>query len=195
MIRNLHTFEDSWWDGPERFQWVNRNAISQVQNEDLFKFIKLFAPIQYGLHIGGRYKDGGKRSNWESEKKPYTVLLNLKDICDVYADAAHLPYKDEIFGYIVSFHTFEHIKGNPLDILKEWFRVLVPGGLMSLTMPNKDLFLHNSDVIDDGKAAYHEMAPIEFYNLIQGLNDNIELILFNSRDNNFDFDVIMRKKI
>ena len=40
MIRNPHTLEDSWWDGPERFQFVNRNVIAYIQNEDLFKFTK-----------------------------------------------------------------------------------------------------------------------------------------------------------
>ena len=116
----------------------------------------------------------------------------------VYGFSSNSQFEDETFGYIVSFHTFEHIAGDPLEILKEWVRVLVPGGLLVIIIPDKRHFLHNSEVTENGKAAYHEMEPKELYALVMNYNfDNkdkkAEVLLFNSRKNNFDFDIIIRK--
>lgn len=192
MIRNPHTLEISWWDGPERFQYVNRNVISQVQNEDLFKFVKLFAPSRIGLHIGGS-KEKGKRSNWHLEEVPYAFVLNVDKnaLPDVLARAERLPFHDETFGFIVSFHTFEHIRGEPLETLKEWLRVLIPHGLIAFSMPDRNYFQHNKDVAEDGRAAYYEMTPDELLSIVQKLDT--EILLFNKRKNNFDFDIILKR--
>jgi SAM-dependent methyltransferase len=193
MIRNPHTLDDSWWDGAERFEYVNRNIISKIQNEDLFKFTKLFSPISRGLHMGGTRKSG-KRSNWFLEKEPLSILLNLNyetspDIC---ARAEHLPFKDETFGYIVSFHVIEHIKGDLLNTFKEWLRVLVPNGIISASLPSKKYFSHNPDNKKDGEYACNEMYPEDLLNIFEKLN--VDILLFNSRENNFDFDFLVRKK-
>lgn len=190
MIRNPHTLEDSWWDGPERFQWVNRNVISQVQHEDLYKFLKTFAPNKMGLDVGGVLYES-VRSSWSLEEAPFSLKLNLKDPADINARAENLPFPDETFGYIVSFHTFEHIKGEPQETVKEWLRVLVPGGLLGIVMPDKRHFLHNPEVTNEGAAAYHEMEPKEVLELFSGLD--AEILLFDTRKNNFDFEIVGRK--
>ena len=196
MIRNPHTLEDSWWDGPERFQYVNRNVIAYIQNEDLFKFTKTFAPKQYGLHIGGWVKDKGiiGRANWIDELEPLTLLLDIdkNKKTDIYADAKCLPFPDGSLGYIVSFHVFEHIKEDLNKVLQEWLRVLMPGGLLALSMPDKRCFLHDPAQVEEGRAAYHEMTPAEAIRLFKDLN--VDILLFNSRNNNFDFDILVRKK-
>lgn len=190
MIRNPHTLEDSWWDGPERFQWVNRNVISQVQHEDFYKFLKTFAPNKMGLDIGGvLYED--VRSSWSLEQKPFSLKLNLKDSADINARAENIPFPDETFGYIVSFHTFEHIKGEPQETVKEWLRVLAPSGLLGIVMPDKRHFLHNPEVVNEGAAAYHEMEPKELLELFSGLG--VDILLFDTRQNNFDFEIVVRK--
>lgn len=188
--RNPHTLEDSWWDGPSRFQWVNRNVVSIIQHEDLYKFVKAFAPNKYGLDIGG----GGKpRSSWELEEKPFSFKLNLDEGSDICARAENLPFKDRTLGYIVSFHTVEHIKGDLFLVFQEWLRVLASNGLIGIVIPNKKFFLHNPEVREDGLTTYHEMEPSELY-LIFKKFDNIEILLFNTRENNFDFDIVIRKR-
>ena len=191
MIRNPHTLEDSWWDGPQRFQWVNRNVITLVQHEDLNKFLKFFAPKRLGLDIGGAFW-GTTRSTWSNEREPFTIKLNLVDSADVQARAENLPFLDETIGYIVSFHTFEHIKGEPRETLREWLRVLVPGGLMGIVMPDKRHFIHDLAIKEEGAVAYREMEPKEFPELFKDLN--AEILFFDSRENNFDFDIVVRKK-
>jgi SAM-dependent methyltransferase len=193
MIRNPHTLDDDWWDGDERFECVNRNIISKVQSEDLFKFTKIFAPISSGLHIGGNIKDN-KRSNWCLEEEPLSLLLNLNEnlLSDVCARAENLPFKDKTFGYIVSFHTIEHIKGDLLETFNEWLRVLVNNGLISGSLPNKKYFKHNPENTKDGEYACKEMYPENLLDILKQLN--VDILLFNSRKNNFDFDFVVRKK-
>ena len=84
MIRNPHTLEDSWWDGPERFQFINRNVASSVQTENMFKYLKMFSPKGIKIDIGGSYLTNGKPSSWSSEDKPYMLKENmLPDGCDI----------------------------------------------------------------------------------------------------------------
>jgi len=193
MIRNPHTFEDTWWDGCERFQFVNRNVIAQIQHEDLYKFIKLFAPNKFGIDIGGETTNKKSRSTWQQEQEPLSLKVNIKqNAADVYARAEKLPFEDETIGYIVSFHTVEHIKGDLFLTFQEWLRVLVPNGLIGIVMPNKKYFLHNPEVKNEGDAAYHEMEPLELYSIFKKFN-NIEILLFNSVENNFDCDIVIKK--
>ena len=191
LHRNPHSSDESWWDGPERFEYVNRNVVSKIQNEDLFKFIKILAPSKIGLNIGGLLKSG-KRSNYCDEKPTYTKLLNIIEPCDIIARAEKLPFEDNSIGYIVSFHTLEHISGDIKDILSEWVRVLVPGGLIGISMPDKRYFLHDSNNTKDGVYAYNEMSPDELITICKELN-NVKVLLFDDRKNNFDFDLIIRK--
>ena len=196
-IKNKHTQQDSWWDGPDRFQNVNRNCASQIQNEDLFKFVKAFSPTDLGLHIGGQMKNGINSVN-KVQMHPYAVTLNIDNTTsspDIYARAENLPFKDESIGYVISFHVLEHIKGGPYNALSEWKRVLVPGGIIGLAMPDRRYFTHNNEENpEDGKVAYCEMNPselIEICNKITG----VKVLLFNNRLNNFDFDLILKKEI
>ena len=56
-------------------------------------------------------------------------------------------FKDKSINWLVSSHTLEHIwhpKGI-LGVLKEWIRVMKIGGLIAITVPSKDFFLHNND--------------------------------------------------
>ena len=193
MIRNPHALDDSWWDGPERFEYVNRNIISKTQSEDLFKFTKIFAPIQRGLHIGGTKKNN-KRSNWSLEEEPLSILLNLNiDSCpDICARAETLPFKNKTFGYIVSFHVIEHIKGDLIDTFNEFLRVLVSGGLISGSLPSKQYFQHDPKNTKDGEYACNEMYPENLLDILKRLY--VDILLFNSRENNFDFDFVVRKK-
>jgi len=193
MIRNPHTLEDSWWDGPKRFQYINRNVASSIQTEDMFKYLKLFAPDGIMIDIGGSYLSNGKPSSWSAETKPYILKLNiLSDNCDIKNTRAEiLPFQNESVSLIVSAHTVEHIKGDLSATFKEWVRVLKFGGLIGIVMPNKKHFLHNTEVVEDGKKAYHELEPDELLKLFSELP--VEILLFNSRQNNFDFEIIVRK--
>lgn len=53
---------------------------------------------------------------------------------DVFADARHLPFADNSIDAIACFEVLEHVR-DPQAVLSEVARVLVPGGIVNLSMP------------------------------------------------------------
>lgn len=51
------------------------------------------------------------------------------------ADARHLPYEDSSVAEIFSSHLIEHVADTDA-LLAEWFRVLQPGGVLTVRCPN-----------------------------------------------------------
>ena len=60
--------------------------------------------------------------------------LGLDHVCDA---SRQLPFSDDTFSVILASHVLEHIPWTKtLDVLKEWRRVLTPGGLMWIYVPD-----------------------------------------------------------
>lgn len=69
---------------------------------------------------------------------------------DLKADVSCLPFEDESVDWIIAFHILEHFragdyephlanqvnKSTVLEVLKEWKRVLKPGGILELKVPD-----------------------------------------------------------
>jgi phosphatidylethanolamine/phosphatidyl-N-methylethanolamine N-methyltransferase len=55
-------------------------------------------------------------------------------------DATRLTYADGRFDRLIATHVLEHIP-NPVEVLREWNRVVRPGGLMSIVLPCDPGFL------------------------------------------------------
>ncbi len=49
----------------------------------------------------------------------------------------HFPYPDAHFDFVIMCETLEHLNFNPLPVVKEINRVMKPGGLLYLTVPNQ----------------------------------------------------------
>jgi len=62
-----------------------------------------------------------------------------KGLCDVQADAHHLPFKDASINSIRLHHVLEHLE-NPTKALKEAKRVLIAGGILDVRVPNPYTF-------------------------------------------------------
>lgn len=56
---------------------------------------------------------------------------------DIVSDATEIPKPDETFDYVFSSHVLEHTQ-NTIAALKEWLRVLKPGGILFLVLPHGD---------------------------------------------------------
>ncbi len=57
-----------------------------------------------------------------------------------HGDAQYLrEIEDEAFDYVYSSHTLEHMN-DPKIALKNWFRVVKPGGYLILYIPHRDLY-------------------------------------------------------
>lgn len=57
-------------------------------------------------------------------------------LADYYGDAANLPFRDNSLDYVVSSHVLEHT-ANPVAAFAEWYRVLRPGGMIYVVVPDR----------------------------------------------------------
>jgi predicted SAM-dependent methyltransferase len=177
---------EGWWDGPERYQFVNRNPITGAQRDAMFRAIAALAPGSNGWDIGG---PGFEEKEWGIHCKG----LNIVGGKDLTCDAMDLPFEDNSVDYLVSSHTIEHI----IDVKKafnEWVRVLKPGGIMAHKMPDKRYFLHDNANPNhtQPELAPNEMTADEMLELLREI-ENLEILLFNTHQNNFDFEILARK--
>ena len=170
-------FADSAWVGEsliEGIKWALANPamvkarIAQGQ-ADIAKHFTQQAIAQDWKKIFSEKTGGGKHISINSEQKPTRLNLGCGDkILDGYINVdvvesrsgkkpdllcdLHLlkPFADNSVDEILSVHVVEHFwRWEVLDILKEWVRVLKPGGKMILECPNLksacEEFLKNPD--------------------------------------------------
>jgi tetratricopeptide (TPR) repeat protein len=90
-------------------------------------------------------KDGeGKKLNLGCGNKRLDGYVNvdvveIKEVDEVF-DMKQIPYKDETISTISSEHSFEHLSFNDgKQAAKEFFRVLQPGGVLELYIPDLEL--------------------------------------------------------
>lgn len=64
----------------------------------------------------------------------YTKQLLDKSLIIEKQDATALSYPDHSFDRLIATHVLEHLP-NPVDVLKEWNRVVRPHGVISIVLP------------------------------------------------------------
>jgi SAM-dependent methyltransferase len=57
-------------------------------------------------------------------------------LADYRGDACQLPFYSNSLDYVASSHVLEHV-ANPVAALIEWYRVLRPGGIIYVVVPNR----------------------------------------------------------
>ena len=174
---------DGWWDSNNgKYQFINRNIVSQIKRDTACYIVQaLCKHLGPGIGVGGTPISGVKS-------------VNTKE-CDIIVTDYRLPLEDDSIGYILSHHTLEHIPEDPDIVIKEWLRVLKLGGLIAITLPDDRYFKHeNRSDISKYDWAYHEFTPTLFKSYLDKISDKAELLLFDTHENCFDFDVLLRKK-
>lgn len=66
--------------------------------------------------------------------KRYAAEISSGKIIIAKQDATRLDYPDQSFDRLIATHVLEHIP-NPVAALREWDRVVKPGGLLSIVLP------------------------------------------------------------
>jgi len=170
-----------WWDGPEKFQGINRNLVSAIQKDALFDFAKGLCArnrehAAFGVDIGG---PGG----------PEMYHLGL----DLHASPAHnavvgdgacLPFQDNSLDYITSIASIEHIQGDPVAIFQEWVRALRPGGIIVCFAPLLEYFTHsNSTEVKLEFQAPNEYITEDWEKIVKQIK-NVKIVQFNTIKNN-----------
>lgn len=99
-----------------------------------------------------------------------------------------LPFKDEMFDFIVSHHSLEHMK-DTLGTLREWLRVLRSEGKIAIVMPDK-----NYGPFGD-KGHVSEMTADEFKKILDRLvqENKIRIIEHDTFKNNFSYNTVIEK--
>jgi SAM-dependent methyltransferase len=85
-----------------------------------------------------------------NEGVPVRVDLREDSEPDFRCDVRSLPFEDESWDIVFSSHTLEHFPRAQVPIvLDEWLRVLKPGGMLRLTLP--DLTFSAKQILENGK--------------------------------------------
>lgn len=90
----------------------------------------------------------------------YNLIIKKTDI-----EIEKLPFKNNIFDFIILNEVFEHLRVNPIFTLKEINRVLKPGGILLLTTPNL-YAIHKIFMFNLGRSfndAYDEFNKLNIY--------------------------------
>lgn len=77
----------------------------------------------------------GLELDWEIIQKARQNVGHLPDVLLTNANIYHLPYADDTFDGVILSEILEHVERD-VDGLKEVLRVLKPGGVVAITVPN-----------------------------------------------------------
>lgn len=123
-----------------------------------------------------RYVD---RVPLEGQREHYPELIDFKLVPpDIVADADRLTMvADNSEDFIIANHLMEHLP-DPIGALKEWYRVLKPGGILFLALPDKRFTFDKdrprtvlahlvADHDDRGRASHHAHYE-EYSRLVHG---------------------------
>lgn len=108
-------------------------------------FLRLLPPNQPILEAGsgsGRWVAWFRRHGWNAVGVDWSVVLNARARAGyggdwfLSADMGQLPFPDASFGSVVALGSVEHDPAGPLPALREFARVLQPGGVAIVTVPN-----------------------------------------------------------
>ena len=69
-------------------------------------------------------------------KQEYSEVGHKVVAPDIVGDAQELPFRDCSLDFLIASHVLEHMP-LPLSTLEEWHRVLAPGGVLVLKIPDK----------------------------------------------------------
>lgn len=123
----------------EKFYWwhVGRNRIINDQLKKITKGKLRLKILNIGCGTGGTIpllQQFGKVVNVDNSPQvtKYLKQNGIKDV--VLVDGLKLPFNNNDFDIVVSFDVLEHIKEEDAA-LKEWQRVLKPGGSLFITVP------------------------------------------------------------
>jgi ubiquinone/menaquinone biosynthesis C-methylase UbiE len=99
-----------------------------------------------GLEIGGAAHNSFNLNtkNVDIVSPEYQVYADAQTkLCgkvlpvDIQADASDIPVLNNSYDFIISSHLLEHV-ANPIKVLKEWDRIIKPGGIIFMIIPHKE---------------------------------------------------------
>lgn len=111
------------------------NLLDTYLNKKNLKGIEIGSVLYHSLGINSifvDYTDSLDIPYRKYELKTFGKTLNI----DVVAFGDDLPFEDNSLDYVLTSHVIEHFY-DPIKALKEWFRVIKPGGYIAMIVPHK----------------------------------------------------------
>lgn len=128
---------------------------------------------------------------------PHPFYGGGRYIADVVEDAAHMKcFPRDAWPLVSSNHSLEHIPADGdegiVQVLEDWFSFLRSGGILAMVVPDNAHF----DVMASDKNHYHAWSNADFRPRVLDemlRRTGAELIDYNTLQNYFSFDVVLRK--
>jgi SAM-dependent methyltransferase len=106
------------------------------------------------------------------------------------SNADNLPFKDSSMDYAIALHILEHC-ADPVAVIKEWLRVLKPGGKLGVVIPN---WKYNwSAANDDSKYGHRWNSSPESAKVMLDTHFADKILFFNTYNFKLSFDFILKK--
>jgi ubiquinone/menaquinone biosynthesis C-methylase UbiE len=109
----------------------------------------------------------GRHGNWVRRFGPDAHVIGMdlgsdlaSDVPVISGDLGNIPFRDESFSFVFSRSVFEHL-AKPAEVLKEFHRILKPGGRCAILTPNR--YDYSSIVAALTPQAFHEFFVRRVY--------------------------------
>lgn len=143
LVRSNYKNQNSLYKKINRLHniWDNSPSINSLRRHLNTIIIRLKSRLKFNnyqllnLHLGcgNNHKDGFINIDWRK-----TVATDI--VCDI----RKLPYPENSFILIETYHAVEHLPRHDLDkALKEWYRILKTGGKLVIECPDFDEIVKN----------------------------------------------------
>lgn len=161
-----------------REEFVKRELLSVQQNSKILdvgageqRYKKYCTHLEYTSQDFCEYTGGGNGSALQNEKWDVSKI-------DIVSDIIEIPVESHSFDVILCTEVFEHIP-DPISALKEFSRILKPGGKLILSAPFCSL---------THMAPYHYYAGFNKYWYEYFMKENeFEIVSIESNGNFFEF--------
>lgn len=104
-------------------------------------------------------------------------------------------FKDEVFDYVYSSHLLEDFEDTRI-VLKEWLRVIKPGGYLILFCPDEQIYRAHCKKIGQSYNCSHKIDNFSLNYVKKILVDNfvnIEIVHENPLIDDYSFEIVVRK--
>jgi len=160
-----------------------------MEKDDLFRMSQIkVLDVGCGNKIRGdvgidRYITVEERKKLQLDKNQ--IKLESPHPPIIKADAVCLPFQNETFEKVISFHSLEHIL-NPYMALMEIYRVLKTDGILILDLPNADLYSKS-----DNPNHYYSWGENELKNLLKVIK--FKIIAITTPKDKINMQIVVKK--